>query len=121
MKKLVKLVGSCLPKLKVVEQTYYSTTKYDQTDKIMQDPYLYKDKIVPGTMKVVLDLMEEIEDEWDMFTSPFILIQSGMDKVVDPFLGIDFEKTCKSKDKTVLYFKDMWHSVFDEDEIPHVT
>lgn len=64
--------------------------------------------------------MEEIEGEWDRFTHPFILVQSGVDKLVDPFLGIDFEKRCKSQDKTVIYFKDMWHAVFAEEEVPDV-
>jgi esterase/lipase len=72
-------------------------------------------KLYQAALRWFLDLMEEIEGEWDKFTSPFILIQSGMDKSVDPFLGIDFEKACKSKDKTVIYFKDMWHTVFAED------
>jgi hypothetical protein len=43
------------------------------------------------------------------------LIQSGIDKSVDPFQAIDFEKRCQSTDKTVIYFKDMWHLVLYED------
>ncbi len=86
----------------------------------MNDPYIYKGKVIPGTIKVVLDLMEEIEQEWQKFAAPFILIQSGIDKAVDPFQGIDFEKKCSSKDKTVIYFKDMWHAIFGEDELPDV-
>jgi alpha-beta hydrolase superfamily lysophospholipase len=39
---------------------------------------------------------------------------------VDPFQAIDFEKQCGSKDKTVIYFKDMWHAIFGEDELPDV-
>lgn len=120
MKKIGKLLGACAPRLKIVDQTFGSATKYDQTERILQDPYGYTGKVVPGSIKVILDLMEEIEGEWDKFNSPFILIQSGVDKLVDPFLGIDFEKVCKSKDKTVIYFKDMWHAVFAEDEIPYV-
>lgn len=76
--------------------------------------------MIPGTVKAILDFMEEIEGEWDKFTLPFILIQSGVDKFVDPFQAIDFEKQCKSTDKTVIYFKDMWHAVFGEDELPQV-
>lgn len=33
------------------------------------------------------------------------MIQSGVDKMVDPFLAIDFEKECSSEDKTVIYCK----------------
>ena len=112
MKKLGWLVGACFPTLKMVNQTFEGSTKYDQTERILQDPYSYNGKVVPGSVKMVLDFMEEIEREWHKFSSPFILIQSGVDKLVDPFLGIDFEKACKSKDKTVIYFKDMWHGLF---------
>lgn len=40
--------------------------------------------------------------------------------MVDPFLGIDLERQCKSQDKTVVYWKEMWHAVFAEDELPEV-
>lgn len=49
--------------------------------------------------------MEEAEKEWSKFSNPFIMIQSGTDKLVDPFLAVDFEKQCQSKDKTVIYCK----------------
>jgi alpha-beta hydrolase superfamily lysophospholipase len=48
------------------------------------------------------------------------MVQSGVDKMVDPFQAIDFEKQCNSKDKTVVYFKDMWHGIFLEEELPQV-
>jgi alpha-beta hydrolase superfamily lysophospholipase len=59
--------------------------------------------------------MAEIEAEWPKFKLPFIMIQSGVDKLVNPFQAIDFEKQCSSTDKTVVYFKDMWHAVLNED------
>ena len=49
------------------------------------------------------------------------MIQSGCDKLVDPFQAVDFEETCQSEDKTVIYCKDMWHGVFSEEEMPAVT
>lgn len=115
MKKIGKLLGAWVPRLKIVNQNFGGATKYDQTDRMLKDPHFYNGKVVPGTVKMVLDFMEEIQGEWDKFSSPFILIQSGVDKSVDPFLGVDFQKACKSKDKTVIYFKDMWHTVFAED------
>lgn len=80
---------------------------------MMQDPYVYKGKVIPGSIRALLEGMEEIENEWNQFSLPFLLIQSGVDKIIDPFLGIDFEKESPSLDKTVIYWKDMWHSVYD--------
>jgi hypothetical protein len=54
MKKLGKVIGSWFPRLKLMNQTFNSATKYDHTESIMKDPYMYKDKIIPGTIRVVL-------------------------------------------------------------------
>lgn len=68
---------------------------------------------MPGSVKVVLNAMEEVESEdWSKFTNAFLIVQSGKDKLIDPFAAVDFEKKSGSKDKTVIYCKDMWHSVF---------
>ena len=120
MKKVGKFIGTYFPKLKLVNQTFNNQSKFDQTERINADPNIYKDKVIPGSVKVVLETMEEIEKEWSKFGLPYILIQSGVDKMVDPFAGIDFEKTCVSKDGTVIYCKDMWHAVFGEDELPEI-
>lgn len=50
----------------------------------------------------------------------YILFQGGMDKLVDVFAPLDLEKESQSKDKTTIYMKDMWHSVFYEEEIKHI-
>lgn len=60
MKKIGKTMGSWFPRLKLLNQTFDSATKYDITSVYENDPYLYKGKIIPGSIKVVLDLMEEI-------------------------------------------------------------
>lgn len=57
MKKVGKLIGYLFPIFKVVDQKFDGMTKYDQTQRILDDPYVYKGKVIPGTIKVVLDLM----------------------------------------------------------------
>jgi hypothetical protein len=42
------------------------------------------------------------------------MIQSGVDKLVDPFLAIDLERKSKTNDKHTIYCKDMWHTVWFE-------
>lgn len=41
-----------------------------------------------------------------------MVFQAGVDKLVDPFAPLDLERACKSKDKTTIYMKDMWHSIY---------
>lgn len=56
--------------------------------------------------------MEEIEKEYHLFEASYIAFQAGVDKLVDPFAPLDLERACRSKDKTTVYMKDMWHSIY---------
>lgn len=50
------------------------------------------------------------------FKLPYLFVQSGSDKVVDPFAIVDFDRDCQSDDKTHFFAKDMWHTCcFDRD------
>jgi len=40
-----------------------------------------------------------------------------MDKLVDPDVGFDLMERSPSKDKTHLYFENMWHDIWHEEEI----
>ena len=53
--------------------------------------------------------------------TPYIVIQGGVDKLVDLFAPLDLEKESPCKDKTTVYIKSMWHSLFYEEEILNVT
>jgi hypothetical protein len=47
--------------------------------------------------------------------TPYLAIQGGIDRSVDPFAPIDLEKKSKSNDKTTLYYKEMWHDILVEE------
>lgn len=66
-------------------------------------------------MRTVLNAMDEVSQLFKDFSSPYILFQAGVDKMVDPFAPLDLEEICQSKDKTTVYCEDMWHSVFAEE------
>jgi alpha-beta hydrolase superfamily lysophospholipase len=50
-------------------------------------------------------------------TSPYLLIQSGTDKLVDPFACLDLEKVSPSQDKTTVIIHGMWHAVWFDDHV----
>jgi hypothetical protein len=58
MKKIGKFIGSWFPNLKLLNQTYTDMSKYDRSEVVINDPYAYTGKVVPGTIKVVLEMME---------------------------------------------------------------
>jgi hypothetical protein len=39
------------------------------------------------------------------------MLMGASDKIVDPFLAVDLDSRCKSKDKTTYIVKDMWHYI----------
>ncbi len=43
-------------------------------------------------------------------------MQSGIDKLVDPFLSVDLDKVSPSKDKTTVVIHDMWHNLWFDDK-----
>lgn len=57
MKKVGKFIGTHFPKLKLIGQTFNSQSKFDQSERIEKDELIYKDKVVPGSIKVVLEAM----------------------------------------------------------------
>ena len=56
MKKLGKVVGYLLPKVKLTQQGH-DDCKYHRT---VQNPLDYNGRNIPGTIRVVLNTMEEI-------------------------------------------------------------
>ena len=50
---------------------------------MQNDPYTYTDKMSPGTLKAVVEGMENADKLYDKLTTPWILIQGALDKLVD--------------------------------------
>ncbi len=84
---------------------------------IRGDKRNYTGKVIPGSIRTVLNAMDEISEEYHKLKTPYILFQSGSDKLVDVFAPLDLEKKCMTDDKITIYCKDMWHSVYSEEEI----
>jgi hypothetical protein len=59
---------------------------------ILADKRNYTGKIIPGTIRTVLNAMEEVSTEYHQLKTPYILFQSGSDKLVDVFAPLDLEK-----------------------------
>ena len=57
MKKVGKFIGTLFPRLKLVEQSFTSGTKFNQAERILKDEFMYKDKTIPGSVRVILNMM----------------------------------------------------------------
>lgn len=56
---------------------------------IRADERNYTGKVVPGSVRTVLNAMDEISKEFAQLKTPYILIQAGADKMVDVFAPLD--------------------------------
>ena len=65
--------------------------------------------------------MGKTRKEYSNFMTPYLMIQSGSDKLVDPFAALDLEKLSPSRDKTTVIIYDMWHAIWLDDYVGDVT
>jgi len=87
------------------------------TDLTWDDPLIYTGKIRPGTVQVVLSAMSEAHAKLGNVTAPYLLLQGGGDKVVNPLGAFDAMERTQSTDKEFLYYPQTWHDFWHEPEI----
>ncbi len=46
---------------------------------------------------------------------PFLCIQGGSDKILNPFTVFQLEQLSKSKDKEIVIIPDLWHALWFDD------
>ena len=64
--------------------------------------------------------MGHTRKQYSKFTTPYLLVQSGSDKLVDPFAFLDLEHQSPAKDKTTVIIYDMWHAIWLDDYVNDV-
>jgi hypothetical protein len=89
MKKLGKAIGYLFPTMQLVTPKFTDGNRYKMEQHIIADERNYTGKIIPGTIRTVLNAMEEVSTEYAKMKTPYILFQSGSDKLVDLFAPLD--------------------------------
>ena len=79
------------PYKQLVRQTAKNATKYDMSEYSKIDPNIFSGNIYPQSVKEMLLSMRKISREFKKFNNPYLLVQSGSDKLVDPFACFDLE------------------------------
>ena len=76
------------------------------TEHIKVDPYAYKERIRTSTASFLLKIMDQSPDTFQHYRAPFMIVQGGLDKLVNP--EVAFELFTKSKtgveDKEILFY-----------------
>ncbi|KRX02516.1 hypothetical protein PPERSA_11856 [Pseudocohnilembus persalinus] len=120
-KKIARCIGSFLPRIRTVPQSRGQSSKNPQiSEDAEKNPYIYTGKVIPGSVKTILDLTDLCYESYEKLTTPFLVIQGGMDKLVDSDLAKELIQRSPSKDQTVFFYEDLWHSVILEEEYPDI-
>jgi acylglycerol lipase len=72
---------------------------------------IYNDGAIPHSGNAIFEGINSISTQYHLLTTPYILFQGGVDKMIDPFAPLDLEETSPGKDKTTLYCEGMWHAL----------
>ena len=122
LKLIMKTVGIFVPKLFVpMTAIEGKTTKYNLSKHFEQDLNYFSGGYVSGTVRNTLHATDLVRSQFSKFSLPYITIMGGIEKVVDMFAPLDFDEVNSSPDKTTIYCRDMWHSVFFEEEVVAVS
>ena len=114
---IMNLFVPCFPLLQITDDNNPPLATKNLNEYEDKDPIIDKCKIKARSGYTMLKYMDKAVDSFKEFSTPFLLIIPGIDKLVPPKIMIEFYEKSSSTDKTVLYYKNMWHAVTIEEEI----
>jgi len=82
----------------------------------VEDPLVFHGKTPARLAAEMLRAMQRVTAEVSHITLPFIAIQGGADKLVDPTAAQMLYDGAKSRDKTLKVYPGLYHEVFNEPE-----
>ncbi len=82
----------------------------------VNDPLVFHGKTPARLAAELLKVMLRVTAEADKITLPFIVVQGGEDKLVDPAGAQMLYDKASSKDKTIRVYEGLHHEVFNEPE-----
>jgi alpha-beta hydrolase superfamily lysophospholipase len=80
----------------------------------VNDPLVFHGKTPARLAAEMLRALQRVTAEVSKITLPFIVVQGTADKLVDPAGAQLLNDQAGSKDKTVKFYKDYYHEVFNE-------
>lgn len=88
-KKIAAILAMAFPSFRLLKYTTRNGCKFRLDNYLKTDPYIYKDGMWTATAWTMISTMLNFEKQFKFLQTPYLLIQSGTDKLCDPFLAID--------------------------------
>ena len=86
----------------------------------IDDPLVYKGKTTARLACELLKAMQRVSAEAAGITHPVLIVQGGLDTVVDPDGAHTLHSTIGSADKTLTIYDGLYHEIHNEPEHPQV-
>lgn len=68
---------------------------------------------------MIVSTMEKSPKTFPSYKAPFMVVQGGLDKLVNPEVAFELYENSqtKSEDKEIIFYENMWHDIWHEEEI----
>jgi len=114
---LVCGIANLLPKsMKLITPPRGTATRNPRiTEDMIKDKHAYGDRACLQTLKTIIHTMDVAPETFDKFDVPFVVVQGGLDKLVNPMVAFDLYDKSITKDKQIWFYEEMWHDVWHEE------
>jgi acylglycerol lipase len=114
---LGKILSVLIPKAGVLALDANGVSRDPEVVRVyVNDPLVFHGKTPARLAAELLKAMRRVTAEADKITLPFIVVQGGEDKLVDPAAAQMLYDKAGSQDKTIKIYKGLYHEVFNEPE-----
>jgi acylglycerol lipase len=114
---LSKILSAIAPKAGVLALDATAISRDPEVvNKYVNDPLVFHGKTPARLAAEMLKAMMRVTAEVEKISLPFIAIQGGSDKLVDPGGVQLLKEKASSKDKTIKVYDGLYHEVFNEPE-----
>jgi alpha-beta hydrolase superfamily lysophospholipase len=112
-----KILSALAPKMGLLPVDANAISREPEVVKAyVNDPLVFHGKTPARLAAELLKAMRRVTKEAGKITLPFIVVQGGADKLVDPAGAQLLCDKASSKDKTVRVYEGLYHEVFNEPE-----
>lgn len=114
--KASRFLKTLLPEHTKLTNPVYGTASRNPaiTDFVKKDPHTYKGRVHLSTASFLVDTMDKCPLTFQSYNSPFLIIQGGCDKLVNPMVAFELMQysSTAEEDKDIIFYEHMWHDIW---------
>ena len=89
IKKFVLFLALTFPKFRWFKSSGRNATKLKLDNYLKTDKFIYRDGIWTNTLQTMMTSLYLLRSHFSKLRTPYLIVQSGTDKLIDPFMAID--------------------------------